>query len=126
MHGKITFSVANSLPVARRVSVIGEWEFCRSLVGEAMGIDLGQMHGRIVGELARQRPVSEVMAALIDQCEAALPHPDWARFRVLWYADLSPLLTWIQEPFRKEPPGSPLRSRAGRSWYASVVPAIGK
>jgi hypothetical protein len=29
------------------------------------------MHGWIVGDLARRRPVAESMAALIDHCEAA-------------------------------------------------------
>lgn len=74
-----------------------------------MGLDLGQMHGWIVGELARQRPVAEVMAALIDQCEAIRPHPDWARLRALPYADLSPLVDWVQGPFRQEPSAAPLR-----------------
>lgn len=69
-----------------------------------MGLDLGQMHGWIVDELARRRPVAKSMAALIDTCEAGLPHPNWAKLRALRYADLSPLLNWIQTLFRKEPP----------------------
>jgi hypothetical protein len=44
------------------------------------------------------------MAALIDQCEAARPHPDWTKLRALPYADLSPLVEWIRE----EPPATPL------------------
>src|SRR5262249_6170830 len=63
----------------------------------------------IVGELARRRPVAESIASLIDQCEAARPHPDWAKLRALPYADLSPLLKWVQEPFRQEPPEVPLK-----------------
>ncbi len=74
-----------------------------------MGLDLEQIHGRIVGELARRRPVAESMAALIEWCEAARPHPDWARLRALPYADLSPLLDWVQRPFREEPPAVPLK-----------------
>src|SRR4051812_20975015 len=74
-----------------------------------MGIDLGQMHGWIVDELARHRSIADAMAALIDQCEVSRPHPDWARFRAIPYADLSPLLGWIQEPFRNEPSVTPLR-----------------
>ena len=74
-----------------------------------MGLDLLRMHGWIVGELARRRPVAESMAALIDQCEVARPHPDWAKLRALPYADLSPLLEWVREPFRGEPPGCPLQ-----------------
>jgi hypothetical protein len=74
-----------------------------------MGIDLGRIHDWIVGELALHRPIAESMAALIDECEAARPHPDWVRLRALPYADLSPLLAWVQQPFREEPPAAPLR-----------------
>ena len=74
-----------------------------------MGLDLGQMHGWIVGELARRRPVAESMAALIDRCEASRPHPDWAKLRALPYADLSPLVDWVQVPLREEPPDAPLK-----------------
>jgi hypothetical protein len=74
-----------------------------------MGLDLGQMHGWIVGELARRRSVAESMASLIDQCEAAHPHSDWNKLRALPYSDLSVLLDWIQEPFRDEPPKVPLK-----------------
>jgi hypothetical protein len=74
-----------------------------------MELDLGLTHGWIVAELARCRPVAESMAALIDQCEAAHPHPDWARLRALPYADLSPLLEWIQKPFREEPPTAKIK-----------------
>jgi hypothetical protein len=72
-------------------------------------LDLGQMHGWIVDELARRRSAAESMAVLIDQCEAARPHPDWAKLRALPYADLSQLLEWIQKPFREEPPQVPLK-----------------
>jgi hypothetical protein len=51
-----------------------------------MGLDLGQMHRWVLGELARHRPTAESMAALIDQCEAARTHPDWAKLRALPYA----------------------------------------
>ncbi len=69
-----------------------------------MRVDLGQMHGWIVDELTRDRPVSESMASLIDQCSAAHPHPDWAKLRALPYADLSELHDWVQRPFSEEPP----------------------
>lgn len=74
-----------------------------------MGLDLGQMHGWIVVELARRRPIAKSMAALIDQCEAGHPHRDWAKLRALPYADLSALLDWVQTPFREEPPAVPLK-----------------
>lgn len=73
-----------------------------------MGLDLEQSHGWIVAELARRRPVAEAMASLLDQCESARPHPDWAALRSLPYADLSPLLEWLRVPFRDEPPAVPL------------------
>lgn len=48
------------------------------------------------------------MAALIDQCATANPHPDWAELRELPWADVSPLLEWHPTPFREEPPERPL------------------
>ncbi len=83
-----------------------------------MGLHLGQMHGWIVGELARRRPVAESMAALIDQCEATRPHPDWAKLRGLPYDDLSPLIDWVQKPFREEPPGVALKGL----WFGLLNP----
>ena len=74
-----------------------------------MGLDLGQSHGWVVAELVCRRPVADSMATLIDQCEAAYPHPDWAKLRALPYSDLSPLLEWVQVPFREEPPAVPLQ-----------------
>ena len=74
-----------------------------------MGLDLGKAHGWIVDELARRRPTNDSMAALVDLCQAASPHPDWARLRSLPYADLSGLSDWVSRPFRDEPPARPLR-----------------
>jgi HEAT repeats len=74
-----------------------------------VGLDFGQMHGWIVDELTRRRPVAESMTSLIDQCDAARPHPDWAKLGTLPYADLSPLHKWVQVPFREEPPEVPLK-----------------
>jgi hypothetical protein len=77
--------------------------------GHTVELDLGQMHGWVVDELRHRRHIAESMARLIDQCEAARPHPDWIKLRSLPYADLSPLVAWIQRPFRDEPPACPLR-----------------
>ena len=74
-----------------------------------MGLDLAQSHGWIVAELALGRPVTESMAALIDRCEAARPHPDWAGLRALPYDDLAPMLEWVRQPFCEEPPAAPLK-----------------
>jgi hypothetical protein len=74
-----------------------------------VGLNLCEAHDWIVAELARRRPVAEAMSALIDKCEAARPHADWARLRSLPYDDLSPLLLWVEEVFCDEPPGVPLR-----------------
>ena len=71
-------------------------------------MDLARMYHWIVAELARRRPVAESMSLLIDQCEAACPHPNWARLRALPYADLDPLVVWVERLFREEPP--PCRS----------------
>lgn len=73
-----------------------------------MALDLAAAHGWIVEELARRRPIGEVMSALIDKCEAARPHPDWQLLRSLEYDDLSPLLLWVEEVFCDEPPVAPL------------------
>jgi hypothetical protein len=85
-----------------------------------MELDLAQMHGWIVDELSRRRPVAEAMAALIDQCETARPHPDWAKLRALPYSNLSPLLDWVQEPFREEPPAVPLKGL----WFGLFNPCL--
>jgi hypothetical protein len=74
-----------------------------------MGLSLGQMRDWIVEELSRCRPVSDSMASLIDSCETASPHPDWAKLRAVPYGDLSSLLEWLLLPFRVEPPTMPLK-----------------
>ena len=72
-------------------------------------LDLGQAYDWIVAEVARKRPVAESMAALIDRCGAALPHPDWAKLRRLPYGDLSSMVRWLERAFREEPPEVPLK-----------------
>ena len=74
-----------------------------------MGLDLGEMHGWILAELRRRRSVGESVMALIEKCEAARPHPDWARLRRLAYDNLSELREWIRRPFQVEPPEAPLK-----------------
>ena len=74
-----------------------------------MPFKLSTTFGWIVKELARKRSVSDSMLAIIDKCEKALPHRDWGLFRTLPYSDLSPLVDWIQSPFRQERPSHPLR-----------------
>jgi hypothetical protein len=74
-----------------------------------MTFELGKAHGWIVNELTRCRPVADAMVSLIGQCEAAHPHPDWARLSSLPYANLLPLVEWIERPFHEEPPARPLR-----------------
>lgn len=74
-----------------------------------MKFDLAAMHGWIVRELARCRPVADSMSCLLDECEAKYPHPDWSRIRSLPFGDLSSLLAWIQRPFVDDPPRDPLR-----------------
>jgi hypothetical protein len=74
-----------------------------------MGLNLGKAHGWIVDELARRRPTNDSMNTLVDLCQSASPHPDWARLRSLPYADLSPLSEWVSRPFRDQPPVRPLR-----------------
>jgi hypothetical protein len=74
-----------------------------------VGLDLGETHGWIVGELARRRSIDDSMAELVGFCQSASPHPDWESFRSLPYADLSPLIEWLRRPFLDEPPASPLR-----------------
>jgi hypothetical protein len=76
---------------------------------EGVGVDLARMYHWIVSELAQHRPVAESMRRLIDQCEAACPHPNWARLRALPYADLGPLVRWVERPFLEEPPVRPLK-----------------
>lgn len=74
-----------------------------------MGLDFAQIHDWIVAEFVRRRPVADSMTALIEQCEEAQPHSDWAKLRALPFADLTPLINWVKEPFLQEPPEVPLR-----------------
>jgi hypothetical protein len=67
------------------------------------------MHSWIVGELAHERSVAESMNSLIDLCESARPHPDWAQLRSLPYGNLWQLFEWLQTPFSEERPTRPLR-----------------
>jgi hypothetical protein len=74
-----------------------------------VGLSLASAHRWIVEELARRRPVEQGMFDLIDRCEAARPHPDWATLRALPFADLAALGDWLARPFRDEPHPRPLR-----------------
>jgi hypothetical protein len=74
-----------------------------------MRLNLGKAHGWIVDDVARRRPTNDSMNTLVDLCQSATPHPDWAGLRSLPYADLSPLSEWVSRPFRDQPPVRPLR-----------------
>lgn len=82
-------------------------------------MDLARMYHWIVAELAHRRSVAESMSRLIDECEAACPHPDWSRLRALPYADLDPLVAWLERPWREEPPERPLRGL----WFGLFNPS---
>jgi hypothetical protein len=73
-------------------------------------MDLGKLARWIVAEARRPSPAADAMSRLIDQCEAAQPQGDWSRFRSLPYAELEPLVDWLQAPFREEPPPQPLKA----------------
>lgn len=66
-------------------------------------MDFFALHGWIIGELFRNRPVADSMQDLIHQCAARRPHPDWDRLRSLPYGDLESLRRWLETPFREEP-----------------------
>jgi hypothetical protein len=68
-----------------------------------LGFDLGENHDWIVSILQDRRSVTDSMSTLIDRCEAANPHPDWAALRALPYGDTQQLLEWLVRPFRDEP-----------------------
>lgn len=74
-----------------------------------MGADMFVMYDWIVEELRRDRPVSQSMASLIDQCEAIRPHADWTKLRMLDYANVAPVVDWIRATFRNDPPGYEMR-----------------
>lgn len=83
-----------------------------------MANNLGKMHGWIVDELNRSRSTGESMHALIDECESSYAHADWSRFRKLRFDDMAPLIQWVQELFRDEPPESPLLGL----WFGICTP----
>jgi len=74
-----------------------------------VALDLAKMYDWIVAEVARPSSVAESMSRLIDQCEAARPHSDWARFRALPFGDLDSLVGWLRRLFITEPYDRPLR-----------------
>ena len=85
-----------------------------------MGLDLAQMYDWIVAEFERGCSLDDSMVAIIDQCDKARPHSDWAKLRTLPFADLTRLTNWVQEPFRNEPPKVPLRGL----WFGLYNPCL--
>lgn len=83
----------------------GEQEVTKKREDEAVPALQGaaQYHW-IVNELTSQRPLAQSMSRLIDGCEAAHPHRDWARLRELPYADLSAMIQWLRQTFAEKPP----------------------
>ena len=60
---------------------------------------------RVVDEAVRREPtVGDVMNAVLSACENERPHSDWAELRRLAFGDLKPLRSWIEKPFRLDPP----------------------
>jgi hypothetical protein len=52
----------------------------------------------------------DVIAQVIDVCEAARPHEDWERLRALaWDDGAERVARWLQELLRDEPPGPEVR-----------------
>jgi hypothetical protein len=87
-----------------------------------MALSLGAMFRWVRAELAHGRPVAEAMADLISQCEAALPHPDWAQLRALPYDDLHELEAWLNFLFEEQAPSFPLKGL----WFGLCNPVRGK
>lgn len=87
-----------------------------------MSLKLSQTFDWVAAELGRQRPVAESMAALIDQCEGAHPHPDWGKLRALPYADVEPVSAWVVHSFVEDSPDIPLRGL----WFGLCNPIRGK
>jgi hypothetical protein len=86
-----------------------------------MGLDLAKAHGWIADELAELRSIEDSMRHVIDLCASAAPHRDWQRLRSLQYDDLGPLMDWIEEALRTEPPEVTLRGL----WFGISNPIRG-
>jgi hypothetical protein len=87
-----------------------------------MSLHLSDGFDWVVAELARARPVAESMADLISLCEAAHPHPDWAKLRALPYDDLHELEAWLNFLFEEQAPNFPLKGL----WFGLCNPVRGK
>lgn len=71
-------------------------------------LDLAELHGLIVNELAADRPIRESMDRLITACAAKRPHDDWEQLRALPLGNTDDLCAWIEKPFRLDPPSEKL------------------
>ncbi len=71
-------------------------------------MDLSWIDGFLKTSLGSGQSIDRLMSGLIDRCEAARPHADWARLRALPYDDLAPLIDWLPRPFLTEPTPIPL------------------
>lgn len=87
-----------------------------------MSLQLSEMFDWITKELARQRPVTESMSTLIDQCESAHPHADWEKLRTLPYAEVESLAGWLEAQFREDPPDIMLKGL----WFGLCNPHRGR
>lgn len=67
------------------------------------------------GYVIDTRSMHDVIAQVIDVCEAARPHEDWERLRALaWDDGAERVARWLQELLRDEPPGPEVRGL----WFA--------
>jgi hypothetical protein len=71
-------------------------------------MDLSWFAGFLKKSLDSGRPIDALMSELIDRCELARPHSDWAKLRTLPYDELAPLADWLPRPFLADPSPIPL------------------
>jgi hypothetical protein len=83
-----------------------------------MCLDLAKSYDWIMEGFAARRTVAESMSTLIDRCAATRPHQDWSKLRDLPYNNLSALATWLEQPFRFEPP----RTKLEGLWFGMFNP----
>jgi hypothetical protein len=74
-----------------------------------MEMDFLRIHKWLAKKLKQSTSVADGMNGLIDQCEKELSHPDWAKLRHIDHGNLTSLRSWLETPFRVEPPTKPLK-----------------
>lgn len=83
-----------------------------------MALNFATIYRFIVKEIASERTLRESMDRIIAECAKGHPHDDWKKVAALPYENLDDLRSWIEKPFREEPP----KERLAGLWFGLFNP----